>query len=85
MRVQLLHVPECPLTDQLRTRVHECLQQVGVLVVVEEQEGPYPSPTLLINGVDVVTGHSLTGHVSCRLDMPTHDQIITALQTGTKA
>lgn len=81
MRVQLLHVPDCPLTDRLRVRLHACLQQAAVSVVVEEHEGPYPSPTLLINGVDVTTGHTLTGHAYCRLDLPTHDQIVTALQT----
>lgn len=60
---------------------HQCLQQAGVSVVVEDYEGPYPSPTLLIDGMDVATGHARTGYAYCRLDLPTHDQILTALQT----
>lgn len=85
MRVQLLHVPDCPLTDQLRAQLHECLQRARVSVAVEEYEGPYPSPTLLINGVDVATGHAPTDGAYCRLDMPTYDQITTALKTGKTA
>lgn len=84
MRIQLLHVPGCPTTGQVRACLHECLQQAGFSVVIEESEGPYPSPTLLVDGVDVATGPPLTGTTCCRLDLPTHEQITTALQTGTK-
>jgi hypothetical protein len=47
-------------------------------VTVEELEGPYPSPTLLINGADV-TGRPIAAGPSCRLDSPTDDEILGAL------
>lgn len=78
----MLHVPDCPLVEQLRTRLHACLQRSGAAVEVEEFEGAYPSPTLLINGVDVATGNAPSEEVSCRLDLPSDEQIITALWAG---
>jgi hypothetical protein len=50
-------------------------------IVVEELAGDYDSPTLLVNGVDV-TGHPRApeGHMSCRLDLPSEEQILAALR-----
>jgi len=45
---------------------------------VEQLEGPYPSPALLIDGADV-TGKPLVQQPSCRLDLPTEEQIMAAL------
>jgi hypothetical protein len=45
---------------------------------VEDLEGPYPSPTLLIDGTDV-TGKSSRDGPACRLDLPTEEQILAAL------
>ena len=78
-RVQLLHVPDCPLVEQVRPVVLRSLQTVGVDATVEEAEGPYPSPTLLIDGVDV-TGRSPGAGPSCRLDLPVEAQITGALR-----
>lgn len=76
--VHLLYVPDCPLIDRLRSTLHDCLARSGARVVIEEIEGPYPSPTLLIDGADV-TGQALEQQPSCRLDLPTEDQILAAL------
>lgn len=89
MKIQLLHVPDCPLTDQLHARLSECVGHAGVSVEVEQREGVYPSPTLLINGLDAATGHALSGDAlasdaCCRLDLPAHDQIIAALRSGVR-
>lgn len=83
MRIQLLHVPDCPMVNQLRTRLHRCLHQAGISMMVEETEGPYPSPTLLIDGVDVATGDPPPSGACCRLDLPTDTQILSALQDST--
>jgi hypothetical protein len=50
-----------------------------VSATVEEIEGPYPSPTLLINGADV-SGRRAEVAPSCRLDVPGAGQILAALQ-----
>jgi hypothetical protein len=52
-RVQVLHVADCPLLEQLQRRVHTSIARAGLDVPVETIEGPYPSPTLLVNGAEV--------------------------------
>lgn len=76
--VTLLSLPDCPLIGQVRSTLRDCLTRSGASVVVERLEGPYPSPTLLIDGADV-TGKSLVQQPSCRLDLPTEEQIMAAL------
>lgn len=81
-RVQVLHVPGCPLVDQVRSLLDDCMRCAGVQPLVEIVTGPYPSPTVLINGVDVVTGLPAGNEVCCRLDLPTRHQIVMALWTA---
>lgn len=76
--IQLLQVPDCPLVDSVRDVLQRCILQSGLNVVVEDLEGPYQSPTLLVNGVDV-TGRPTTTEPSCRLDLPTEEEILTSL------
>ena len=81
-RIQILQVPDCPLVERLRTRLEECLRRTGLHLVVETLTGPYPSPTLLIDGIDVATGRRPSGQACCRLDLPSSEQITAALQEG---
>ncbi|HET8615824.1 MAG TPA: hypothetical protein VFL94_09890 [Actinomycetales bacterium] len=37
--------------------------------------GDYPSPTLVLDGVDVLTGQPVHGGPCCRLDLPSSEQI----------
>lgn len=76
--VKLLYVADCRLIDQLRANLRDCLTCSGASVVIEELEGPYPSPTLLIDGADV-TGRAVVQQPSCRLALPTKEQIMAAL------
>lgn len=78
IRIQLLHVADCPNLGALRRQVEHTVAQLGVSVVIEEVEGPYPSPTLLVNGDDV-TGRPPASDPSCRLDTPTYEQITAAI------
>lgn len=80
--VELWYVSDCPLIDRVRTALRECLARTGLDVEVQERQGPYPSPTLVINGIDVVTGSMPDSGMCCRLDLPTHDQIHTALTSS---
>ncbi|WP_045384620.1 hypothetical protein [Mycobacterium kyorinense] len=85
MRVQLLHVPDCPLIGRVRDTLEDCLRHVGVAVRVDELEGSYPSPTLVIDGIDVATGALPSREVCCRFDLPTCAQIVTALDRAARA
>jgi len=78
VQIRLLHVSDCPLVDQLRITLRAALLKAAVHVAIEEIEGPCPSPTLLIAGVDV-TGRAPEPGAYCRLDLPTEAQILAAL------
>lgn len=78
VHVQLLHVPDCPLVEQVKATLRRSLSKTDVGARIEQVEGPYPSPTLLIGGIDV-TGRTPAAGPSCRLDLPTEDQVLAAL------
>lgn len=78
VHIQLLHVPDCPLVEQVRATLRRSLSKTNVRGTIEEVEGPHPSPTLLIDGIDV-TGRTPAPGASCRLDLPTEDQVLAAL------
>lgn len=78
LRICILHVPDCPLVGRVRADVESALAGVGATAVIEDLEGPYPSPTLLIDGVDA-TGQSFAAEPTCRLDLPTKEQIAGAI------
>jgi hypothetical protein len=80
LHIQLLHVPDCPLLDRVRETLRQCLHDTALTVAVEEIEGAHPSPTLLINGLDVTTGDPPGDQACCRLDLPTATQILDALR-----
>ena len=44
-----------------------------------ERIGDYPSPTVLVNGDDVM-GQPSTSGPTCRLDVPTEDRVMAALR-----
>jgi hypothetical protein len=79
MRIELLHVPACPHVDDARELLRSCLTELGVDGTVEEREGAYPSPTILIDDVDVMGSPGTTGAM-CRLDVPTKERIMNALR-----
>jgi len=74
VRVVVLRVAQCPLVDLVRATVRSAAATAGVEVVVEEIEGAFASPTLLVEGVDV-TGAVASGSPACRLDLPTEAQV----------
>jgi hypothetical protein len=76
MKVQILHVPDCPNTAVLAGRLEETLTgRRDVLIehhVVHDQaeaalRGMTGSPTLLIDGVDPFTVTGQQPSLSCRL------------------
>ena len=81
MKIELLHVPDCPHVDASRALLSECLTELQLEVAVEDKEGAYPSPTILVNGVDVMGAPAFTG-AACRLDVPTKHSLLAALRHG---
>jgi hypothetical protein len=85
VRVELLLAPDCPHAADARAVLARCLDQLGLDEVVAERVGDYPSPTVLVEGVDVMSGtaRDATGAPelrACRLDVPTAPRILAALQ-----
>ncbi len=78
-RVHVLQVPGCPLVDRLRQLLDECSAAAGVRLDVEVLVGDYPSPTLVVGGLDVATGAPPGQGAYCRLDLPTRTQVLEAL------
>lgn len=87
-RVELRHVPGCPHAEAARKVLSACLDRLGLAgpggVKVVELVGDYPSPTVLVDGVDVMGGPPAAG-AACRLDPPTVQRILAALSTSSSA
>jgi hypothetical protein len=81
LQISILHVPDCPSIGRVRETVQMALRSVGATAVVEEVEGEYPSPTLLIDGV-TVDGYPLGSDPACRINLPTHEEIATAIRAA---
>lgn len=79
MRIELLHVPGCPNVDEARALLATCMAELQLDVAVQEKEGAFPSPTILVNGVDVM-GAPASESANCRLDVPTKSRLIAALR-----
>src|SRR5262249_60512625 len=63
-----------------------CLDRLGTDLPVSERVGAYPSPTILVDGVDVMTGQPGAPPVqACRLDLPTQTRVLAALQRRPKS
>lgn len=82
MKIELLSVPGCPNVGPVRKLLADCLDRSGLSLTVTERVGDFPSPTLLIDGVDVMGAQREGTHTSCRLDLPTEERILAALRSG---
>jgi len=78
--VEIVHVRGCPNLDAVLALVRSCLTSFGPDVDVVVHEGEFASPTVLVDGRDVLTGRPPISMPSCRLDVPTASQILAALE-----
>jgi hypothetical protein len=79
IRVEILHIPGCPHVDAARRLLLDCLDDLGLpRTAVVERPGPFPSPSIVVNGTDVM-GTPEVMSASCRLDVPTRDRVRAAL------
>jgi hypothetical protein len=79
MKIELQHVPGCANVANARQLLRSTLAELGITEQVQEEEGEYPSPTILVDGVDVM-GSPEAGGASCRLDVPTRERLVQALR-----
>jgi hypothetical protein len=81
MRIELLTAPGCPNAEPTKAMLTNCLNALGFDIPIVHRIGTYPSPTVLIDGKDVMgnNSESPTGD-ACRLDLPDPARVRDALQ-----
>jgi len=79
LRVELLTAPDCPNAAAARELVTECLASSGAEAVLVERIGGYRSPTVLVDGTDVMGTTGPPAGDACRLDVPTRARVLAAL------
>jgi hypothetical protein len=75
----LLHFAGCPHAAAARALLRACIDRLGLAVDVEEREGDFPSPSILVDGRDVMGPPPRAGRC-CRLDVPTESRLVEALR-----
>lgn len=84
MRIELLSAPDCPHAAPARQVITDCLTSLGLDVAIIDRVGHYPSPTVLVNGVDVMRPQAPAAiGDACRLDLPTPRRVLAALRANT--
>jgi hypothetical protein len=86
MRVELFHHAGCRWAPAAHQLVRECLIALGLPDPVLVRVGDHPSPTVLVNGTDVMRpAAKLTGARACRIDVPTRERVLAALRANLAA
>ena len=73
--------PQCPNAAAARSLLTACLRRLRLDIPVRARVGAYPSPTILVDGVDVMTARpGAPARQACRLDVPTAAAVLAALR-----
>lgn len=80
MRVEILSSSGCPNAAVAREMLVDCLSVLGLGEAIVERVGPFPSPSVLIDGTDVMCPDQPQTGDLCRLDLPTRELILAALR-----
>jgi len=81
VKIELLSVPDCPNVAAARRLLRSCIADAGIDLEVVEAVGEFPSPTIRVNGRDVM-GEVPPG-AYCRLDLPTREKVTAAINSAT--
>jgi len=77
--IEVLYAEGCPHAAGALALVRRCLEKLGSPPAqLIEREGDYPSPTVRVDGRDVM-GPPPAWERGCRLDLPTEEQVLRAL------
>ena len=81
MRIELLSSPGCRHAAAARKNLTDCLTALGMDVPIIDRVGPHLSPTILVDGIDVMRPEAGApiGY-ACRLDLPTPQRVLNALR-----
>lgn len=79
MTVELLLFAGCPHVPRAREVLARAIARLGHPVSVRELDGDYPSPSIRVDGVDVMGDAPVSGR-ACRLDAPTEERVLDALR-----
>jgi len=79
--VEVLYFTGCPHAAAAVALVRSCVARLGLAIDVVERDGAHPSPSVRIDGRDVM-GEPPTAGPTCRLDVPSEDRILAALRAG---
>jgi hypothetical protein len=83
VQVEVLHHDGCPLFAPALELVRDCVRELDIDAIVSERVARYPSPTVLVDGRDVMgTPGNGTPVDACRLDVPTRERVADALRTA---
>ncbi|MFB9386494.1 alkylmercury lyase [Pseudonocardia petroleophila] len=86
VRVEVLHHEGCPLFASALELVRDCVREEGVDAVISERVARYPSPTVLVDGRDVMGDpRDATDVDACRLDVPTRERVADALRSASSS
>lgn len=79
--VELLFFTGCPNAPDALALVHGCVAQLGLDAIIVERAGDYASPSVRVNGRDVM-GAATTAGRACRRDLPTAERVMNALRAA---
>jgi hypothetical protein len=86
MRVELFHYQGCPSAPAAHRLVRQCLIALGIREPALVRVGDWPSPTVLVNGIDVMRpAAELSTASMCRIDVPTPERVLAALRAARAA
>lgn len=86
MRIELLTSPGCPNAAAAKEVITKALTTLRIDASIIDRVGAYPSPTVLIDGVDVMRPESAApAGEACRLDLPTPQRVFDALVCGCRS
>ncbi len=79
MTVEFLFFDGCPNVPRARQVLAQAIAKLGHAVSVRELDGDHPSPSIRVDGVDVMGEAPVSGR-ACRLDVPTEERVLDALR-----
>jgi len=72
--ISIFRVHDCPSAGRVRAEVEAALDHLSATAVIEEIEGAFLSPTVLIDGAEI-DGYPLRSDPACRTVLPAAAEI----------
>jgi uncharacterized protein (DUF1786 family) len=79
--IDVLYFEGCPHAASTLALVRSCATRFGADVAIVEHEGDYPSPSVLVNGHDIMGDLGATGR-ACRRDLPSEERIMDTIRAA---